>query len=77
MATLLSKYRAPPAREAATDPAVPRPASEPIDPDDDDRKRDRWWYESSYDLRSGLEVDDDIGRTIPGEILDRLFTGRR
>jgi hypothetical protein len=34
---------------------------------------DRWWYESSYDLRSGLEVSDDASDTVPGDLLDELF----
>ena len=35
-------------------------------------KVDRWWYESSYDLRSGLEVSDNLD-TVPGDLLDELF----
>ncbi|HKX94958.1 MAG TPA: hypothetical protein VJM48_09670 [Methylibium sp.] len=35
-------------------------------------KVDRWWYESSYDLRSGLEVSDNYD-TVPGDLLDELF----
>ena len=38
-----------------------------------DDARDRWWYESSYDLRCGLDVDDDIASTLPGELIDQLF----
>jgi hypothetical protein len=31
---------------------------------------DRWWRESSFDLRQGLVAEE---RTIPGELLDELF----
>ena len=30
---------------------------------------DRWWYQSSYELSSGLEVRED-GDTVPGDLLD-------
>ncbi|HSV69238.1 MAG TPA: hypothetical protein VLI72_03935 [Methylibium sp.] len=36
-------------------------------------KRERWWYESSYDLRHGLDVNEDNPETIPGDLLDELF----
>lgn len=70
------RFRSRPAPARREDPAPPvaaRMAGEPMDPEDDHRKRDRWWYESSYDLKHGLEVDDSIGQTIPREIIDRLF----
>jgi hypothetical protein len=74
LATLLFRYRPPPApREHPVHPVAARMAAEPMDPDVDDRKRDRWWYESSYDLKHGLEVDDSIGQTLPGEVIDQLF----
>jgi hypothetical protein len=78
VATLQFRHRVPPApRENAAQPVVAptsaRTIAEPTDPDFDDRQRDRWWYESSYDLKHGLEVDDSIGQTIPGAVLDRLF----
>jgi hypothetical protein len=31
---------------------------------------DRWWRESSFDLRQGLVAEE---HTIPGELLDELF----
>jgi hypothetical protein len=37
------------------------------------RKTDRWWYESSYDLRNGLEVNDEGDDTVPGDLFDELF----
>jgi hypothetical protein len=52
---------------------VPRePVAEPP-PDDAEAEdaADRWWRESSYDLRHGLEVSEED--TIPGELLDELF----
>ncbi|MET0210910.1 MAG: hypothetical protein ABW220_17850 [Burkholderiaceae bacterium] len=76
MATLLFKYRPFVQREPLPEASAARYASEPDDPDDD-TKRDRWWYESSYDLRSGLEVNDDLGRTIPGDMFERLFHTKR
>lgn len=36
-------------------------------------KVDRWWYESSWDLRHGLEVSDQLEDTVPAELLDELF----
>jgi hypothetical protein len=36
-----------------------------------DRKADRWWYESSHDLQSGLDISEHD--TVPGELLDELF----
>ena len=58
-------------------PTSPKPAVTPkpvLEPDldlDYGGKIDRWWYESSYDLRSGLDVREDS--TIPGELIDDLF----
>lgn len=39
----------------------------------DAAKVDRWWYESSYDLRNGLEVNDEGDDTVPGDLFDELF----
>ncbi len=36
-------------------------------------KRERWWHESSYDLRTGLDVSEDDPQTIPGDLFDELF----
>lgn len=74
MATLQFRHRPRPApQKNGVHPVAARMAGEPDDPDDDDRSRDRWWYESSYDLKHGLDVDDSIGQKIPGELIDRLF----
>lgn len=36
-------------------------------------KCERWWHESSYELRTGLDVTEDDPQTIPGDLLDLLF----
>ena len=44
----------------------------PLDDGDlDQRLIDRWWHESSFDLRCGLDVVEDT--TVPGELMDDLF----
>ncbi|MES3013319.1 MAG: hypothetical protein V4750_06260 [Pseudomonadota bacterium] len=70
VAKVLFKYRLPPGT-----PGAPPPVPEPVrqDANAQDGAVDRWWYESSYDLRSGLEVCDDASDTVPGDLLDELF----
>jgi len=34
---------------------------------------DRWWRESSYELSHGLDVEEDVSDTVPGDLLDELF----
>lgn len=71
MAKVKFKYRAPAglpgglSTDAGGDAARAQDAGPP-------EKVDRWWYESSYDLRSGLEVSDNFD-TVPGDLLDELF----
>jgi hypothetical protein len=66
------KYRPPPGvvpgSERAPEPPPAEILPEPIDPK---TKVDRWWYESSWDLRRGLDVVDE-DTTIPGELLDEF-----
>jgi hypothetical protein len=57
--------------ETANEPA--RSAAEFDPAESNSVQRDRWWYESSYELRSGLDVDDDVSNTLPGELIDQLF----
>jgi hypothetical protein len=73
MARLIFQYRPPARREQPVDQGAARMSAEADQEGFDDGKRDRWWYESSYDLRCGLEVDDSVGQTIPGEVIDKLF----
>jgi hypothetical protein len=59
---------------------APKPPASPSDdarPDDDEPADapDRWWRESSYDLRHGLDVREED--TIPGQLLDELFKPKR
>lgn len=76
MATLLFRYRPSTTKDHAVHPVAARMSADHDDRDEpnvDETKRDRWWYESSYDLKHGLEVDDSIGQTLPGDELDQLF----
>lgn len=79
MATLLFRYRPSTGKDHAAHPVHPvaaRMSADNNDRDDhdvDETKRDRWWYESSYDLKHGLEVDDSVGQTLAGDELDQLF----
>lgn len=79
MATLLFRYRPTSAKDQPVHPVAARMSTQAADRDDrddrdaDETKRDRWWYESSYDLKHGLEVDDSIGQTLAGDELDQLF----
>lgn len=34
---------------------------------------DRWWHESSYDLRTGLQVSDESLDSLSDDLLDELF----
>lgn len=38
---------------------------------DEQRKTDRWWRGSSFELRHGLEVQEM--ETVPSEVFDELF----
>lgn len=73
MATLLFRYRPPTPKDPAVHPVAARMSADTGDRDIDEAKRDRWWYESSYDLKHGLEVDDSVGQTLRGDELDQLF----
>ena len=65
----------PPPEVKLNSPSKPT-APEPID-FSTDAKVDRWWYESSYDLRTGLDVIDNPQDTVPRALLDELFKDRR
>ena len=43
----------------------------------EDEADQAWWRESSFDLRRGLDVQDDWEATIPGELLDELVRQER
>lgn len=69
------------ARMRSTQPAGARrtirwsmqPAPEAVELDaaaDSTEAKDRWWRESSFDLRRGLDVFEK--ETIPGELLDEF-----
>lgn len=50
-----------------------QPAPEAVELDaaaDSTEAKDRWWRESSFDLRRGLDVFEK--ETIPGELLDEF-----
>ncbi len=74
MAKVLFKYRPPPGLPggAAADARDSQQPPERPAVDGNGVPTDRWWYESSYDLRSGLEVSDSTD-TVPGDLLDELF----
>lgn len=67
------KPRAGQPRQPAVAPASPRPG--PTEPPaagpDAAPAVDRWWYQSSYELSSGLEVRED-GDTVPGDLLEEV-----
>ena len=71
MGKVVFKYRPPNGAPGAPQ----RPASNEFQPSrpPDGKPVDRWWHESSYDLRRGLDVNDDFGETVPGDLLDELF----
>jgi hypothetical protein len=56
-------------------PAADSAPVENPDPSEPQDAQDRWWRESSFDLRHGLEVVEK--ETIPGELLDDLVVPRR
>ncbi|HWH73871.1 MAG TPA: hypothetical protein VNV16_06400 [Methylibium sp.] len=74
MAKLVFKY-VPPSGLSETSPASGRDARTEIPGEvwESAAKCERWWYESSYDLRTGLDVSEDDPQTIPGDLLDELF----
>lgn len=65
-------------RDEATASAPVQPVVDSSQPDpeadeggDDERKVDRWWRVSSFELRRGLEVSEQD--TVPAEFFDELF----
>ena len=83
MATMKFKYRPPPGLltpEARAPEPAPKaretlPPPEEIQRLDPFEKVDRWWYESSWDLRRGLDVCE-VDNTVPGDLLEELFKDR-
>ena len=69
MGKITFRYR-PPKQIVPPDPRHVEPEREEAYANGD-VKADRWWYESSHDLRQGLEVSNDD--TVPGDLLDELF----
>ena len=45
-------------------------------PHDEEASEQAWWGESSFDLRRGLDVEDEPQTTIPGELFDDLIQQR-
>jgi hypothetical protein len=75
VATLRNPNRPRPATSAAPKPPAPDTAGDPrTDADEPVETPDKWWRESSFDLRHGLEVREED--TIPGPLLDELFTSK-
>ena len=73
VATLRNPNRPRPATTAAPKPPASDTTGDPrADPDEPVETPDKWWRESSFDLRHGLEVSEED--TIPGQLLDELFT---
>jgi hypothetical protein len=55
---------------------VPKPVLEPVDLEVSELALvDKWWYESSFDLRSGLDVIEDT--TVPGDLWEDLLSPRK
>ena len=79
MAKLTFRYRPPPNLPGVSNDPGPRsePPPAPAAPDEEPglvrRAIDRWWHESSYELKHGLEVQEDACDTLPGPLLDELF----
>jgi hypothetical protein len=76
LVSLLFRSRFSAQRESASADAAAAPTRFVAEPDEAsamEGKRDRWWYESSYDLRRGLDVDDTVASTMPGDLIDQLF----
>jgi hypothetical protein len=46
------------------------------DPHEEEATEQAWWRESSFDLRRGLDVEDESQTTIPGELFDELVKQR-
>ena len=73
LATLRNPNRPRPPTTGAHKPPAPDTAGDArTDADEQVETPDRWWRESSFDLRHGLEVREED--TIPGQLLDELFT---
>jgi hypothetical protein len=76
VATLRNPNRPRPATTAAPKPAAPGTTGDTrTDADEPVEAPDKWWRESSFDLRHGLEVREED--TIPGQLLDELFTPKK
>lgn len=51
-----------------------RPAmADPVDPDAAAPVIDRWWFDSSFDLKHGLLVREVAPDVFPPDALERLF----
>ena len=46
------------------------------DKHDEEAPEEAWWRESSFELRRGLDVEDEPEATIPGELFDELIQQR-
>jgi hypothetical protein len=76
VATLRNPNRPRPPTTAAPKPPTQDPAGGPrANADEPIETPDKWWRESSFDLRQGLEVREED--TIPGQLLDELFTPKK
>ena len=79
MAKLTFRYRPPPNLAGVSSDPGPRSEPPPAAAAEDDepgvvrRAVDRWWHQSSYELKHGLEVQEDASDTVPGPLLDELF----
>ena len=72
VATLRNPNRPRPATTTAPKPSAAGTADDArADPDEPVEAPDKWWRESSFDLKQGLEVREED--TIPGQLLDELF----
>jgi hypothetical protein len=81
VAKLTFRYRPPPNLNGVSSDPGPRtepPPALPVEEDPGSRQQqlDRWWHQSSYELRHGLEVQEDASDTVPGPLLDELFNKR-
>jgi len=75
VATVLFRYitgEDPTRKVQGTQPSAAAPGNGVADADNP-TKVDRWWRESSYELKHGLDVDEDVSDTVPGDLLDELF----
>lgn len=77
MAKLHYTYRPPQGVPGISQPVSPLAPRDPRDSAPEEKVIDRWWFESSFDLCKGLEVDENAGDTVPGELFDEMFHRRR